>query len=93
MSSSLPPRCGETGRVPRRARGRWRRTAVVLTVMLLLFGVPWWTLLGSGTAWPTAVVVIGTLGFAVAFAGLPTLMMLGHGRRHRDWAAAVKSGS
>lgn len=79
----------ESVRPPRRAPGRWRRTAVVLTVMLLLFGVPWWTLLGSGTAWPTAVVVTGTLAFAIAFAGLPTLMMLGHGRRHRDGAAVA----
>ena len=45
--------------------------AVVLAILLLLFGVPWWTLLSSGTAWPTAVVVAGTLVFAAAFVGLP----------------------
>jgi predicted MPP superfamily phosphohydrolase len=61
---------------------------IVLAVMLLLFGVPCWTLL-AGAAWPTAVVVIGTLLFAAAFAALPALMMLGHGHRHLDWAAAV----
>ena len=57
--------------------------------MLLLFGVPWWTLLLAGNDWPTAVMVIGTLLFALAFAGLPTAMMLGHGRDHRDWAAVA----
>lgn len=61
--------------------------AVVLAVMLLLFGVPWWTLLGSGAAWPTVVFATGTLVFAAAFAAMPSLMMLGHGRRHLDWAA------
>jgi predicted MPP superfamily phosphohydrolase len=73
---------------PRPSRRRWRRMAIVLAVMLLLFGVPSWTLL-AGAAWPTAVVVIATLLFAAAFAALPALMMLGHGHRHLDWAAAV----
>lgn len=58
-------------------------------VLLLLFGVPWWTLLAAGAAWPTAVVVAGTLLFAAAFGGLPLLMMFGHGRRHLDRAAAA----
>jgi predicted MPP superfamily phosphohydrolase len=77
---------------PERSRRHWRRMAVVLAVMLLLFGVPWWTLLASGAAWPTAVFVTGTLLFAVAFVALPWLMMLGHGRRHLDWAAATGDG-
>ena len=72
-----------------RPRRRWRRLLLVLAVMLLLFGVPWWTLLAAGTAWPTATVVAGTLLFAAGFAGLPLLMMLGHGRRHLDGAAAA----
>ena len=50
---------------PRRSRHR-RRTAVVLAIMLLLFGVPWWTLLTPSAAWPTAVFVTGTLLFAAA---------------------------
>src|ERR1700750_872938 len=74
---------------PRRSGRRWRRTAIVLVITLLLFGVPWWTLLASGAAWPTAVFVICTLLFIVAFAGMPLLMTLGHGRRHLDWAAAT----
>src|SRR4051812_49267601 len=73
-------------------RRHWRRTAIVLAIMLLLFGVPWWTLLAAGAAWPTAVFVTGTLFFVVAFAALPALMMLGHGRRHLDLAAALGDG-
>jgi predicted MPP superfamily phosphohydrolase len=66
-----------------------RRVAVVITLMLLLFGVPWWTLVVAGSAWPPAVLVTGTLVFAVAAAALPLLMVLGHGRRHVDWAAVA----
>jgi hypothetical protein len=61
----------------------------VLAIMLLLFGVPWWTLVAGGAAWPTAVVVTGTLLFAAGVAAMPVLMMLGHGHRHLDWAAAA----
>ena len=76
---------------PRRTRN-WRRMAVVLTIMLLLFGVPWWTLLASGAVWPTGVFVTGTLLVVAAFIALLSLMMLGHGRRHLDWAAAAGDG-
>ena len=76
---------------PRRSRNL-RRMAVVLAIMLLLFGVPWWMLLASGQGWPTGVFVTGTLVFVAAFVALPLLMMLGHGRRHLDWAAAAGDG-
>jgi predicted MPP superfamily phosphohydrolase len=66
--------------------------AVVVGVVLLLFGVPWWTLLASGAAWPTAVFVTGTLLFVAAAAALPSLMVLGHGHRHLDRAAALGDG-
>lgn len=84
-----PAEVVEAAGLPRRSRRRWRRTAIVATIMALLFGVPWWTLLVAGTAWPTAVVVAGTLVFVAAFAGMPALMMFGHGRRHHDGAAAA----
>jgi uncharacterized protein len=75
---------------PRRGiRHYWRRVVIVLAITLLLFGVPWWTLLAPSASWPTAVFVVGTLLFVAAFAGLPLLMVFGHGRRHRDWAAAT----
>jgi uncharacterized protein len=73
---------------PHRRRRHWRRMAVVFTIMVLLFGVPWWTLLVSGAAWPVAVFVAGSLLFVAAFVALPALMVLGHGRRHLDSAAA-----
>jgi predicted MPP superfamily phosphohydrolase len=62
---------------------------VVAAIMLLLFGLPWWTLVAGGTAWPTTAVVTGTLLFGAGAAAMPVLMMLGHGHRHLDWAAAV----
>ena len=72
-----------------RSRRKWLRMAIVLAVMTLLFGVPWWTLLSAGTRWPASVVVGGSALFAAAFVGLPVLMMWGHGRSHLDWAAAT----
>jgi uncharacterized protein len=74
---------------PRRSPRHWRRIAIVLAITLLLFGVPWWTLLAPSAAWPTTVFVVGTLLFVAAFAATPLLMVFGHGRRHLDWAAAT----
>ena len=74
---------------PQRSPRRWRRMAIVLAILLLLFGVPWWTLIAPGASWPTTVVVAGTLVFAAAFAAMPLLMVFGHGRRHLDRAAAL----
>jgi len=72
-----------------RPRVRWRRLLTVSAILLILFGVPWWTVLSAGTQWPTAVVVAGTIVFVAAFTGLPALMVLGHGRRHLDRVAAI----
>lgn len=76
---------------PRRRRpGRAIRFALTLTaVLLLLFGVPWWTLLGSGNDWPTGVFVAGTIVFAVALLVFPAAMFAGHGRHHRDGPAIL----
>ena len=72
-----------------RSRPPLLRLIPVFVILLLLLGVPWWTLLSAGTRWPTAVVVVGTLVFAAVFVGLPTAMTLGHGRRHLDLAAVT----
>src|SRR5215213_10442326 len=72
-----------------RPRRRLRRLLLVFGIILLLLGVPWWTLLSTGTQWPTVVIVAGTVVFAAAFVGLPVMMTLGHGRWHLDWAAAA----
>jgi uncharacterized protein len=77
----------EPARSPRSRR--WLFLIPVLTILLVLLGVPWWTLLSAGTRWPAGVVVLGTLVFALAFVGLPASMVVGHGRRHRDWAAVT----
>jgi len=62
--------------------------ALTLTTVLgLLFGVPWWSLVMAGSDWPTPVVVAGTVLFALVLVAFPVLMVLGHGRRHLDWAA------
>ncbi|ORB31002.1 metallophosphoesterase [Mycolicibacterium parafortuitum] len=82
-----PAQVVEQQAAPRRRR-RWLRTLIVLTVMALLFGVPWWTLVMGGSAWPAGVVVAGTVLFAAGFVALPASMLLGHGRQ-RDWAAVA----
>ena len=87
MSDSQTVRAERTERP--RARRRLVRFAIVCSIMLLLFGVPWWTLLSAGTAWPAPVMAIGSAVFAVGFVGLPVAMTLGHGRSHRDWAATT----
>ncbi|GID31295.1 metallophosphoesterase [Paractinoplanes brasiliensis] len=76
---------------PRRRRpGRVIRFALTIGgVLLLLFGVPWWTLAGSGNAWPGPVRVIATVVFALALAAFPLLMFSGHGRHHRDGPAVI----
>jgi predicted MPP superfamily phosphohydrolase len=72
-----------------RSRRPLARLIPVFAILLILLGLPWWTLLSAGTQWPTAVVVAGTLAFAAVFVGLPTTMMWGHGRRHVDSAAVT----
>src|SRR3569833_1278408 len=79
----------EVESVARARPRRWRRLLVDCAIMLVLLGVPWWTLLSAGTQWPTVVIAAGTVVFAAAFVGLPVMMTLGHGRRHLDWAAAT----
>jgi len=68
--------------VPARSAARSLRPVlfalVLVTVLGLLFGVPWWIIT---QAWPAPVSVVGTVVFAVALAALPALMFLGHGRR------------
>lgn len=70
-----------------RMRARWVRLVPVFVIESILLGVPWWTLFGSGALWPSPAVVTGTAVLAGAFVALPLLMMVGHGRRHRDGAA------
>jgi predicted MPP superfamily phosphohydrolase len=84
-----PAEVVESAGRPQQSRRRWRLIAIVLAITLVLFGVPWWTLVAGGSAWPTAIIVTGTLLFAASVAAMPVLMVLGHGHRHLDWAAAL----
>jgi predicted MPP superfamily phosphohydrolase len=74
---------------PVRPRRSWRRLLIVFAIVALLLGVPWWTLLSPAADWPVAVTVAGSVVLLAAFLGLPLMMMLGHGRRHLDWAAVT----
>ncbi|MEV4704228.1 metallophosphoesterase [Actinoplanes sp. NPDC049316] len=75
---------------PRRRPGRAVRFGLIVTaVLLLLFGVPWWTLTWAGNRWPGAVFAALTAVFALALAAFPVLMFSGHGSRHRDGPARI----
>lgn len=64
-------------------------TTTLVTILLLLFGVPWWTLVMAGAQWPTPVVVLGTAAFVITLVALPTTLVLSHGRRQLDWAGVI----
>ncbi|MDN5850396.1 MAG: metallophosphoesterase [Nitrococcus sp.] len=79
----------ETAQVLPARRSRRPRGLTIAAVLIVLFGVPWWTLVGAGTQWPGVVVVAATILFINGLLALPLLMYLGHGRRSRDWAARI----
>jgi predicted MPP superfamily phosphohydrolase len=70
-----------------RRRGAVARVLVLLTVLTLLFFLPWWVLLASGAGWPAPVVVGGAILCGAAEMAFPVAMVLGHGRRQLDGAA------
>ncbi|MEV6305264.1 metallophosphoesterase [Actinoplanes sp. NPDC051861] len=73
---------------PRRRGSRAIFGGVIAAVVLLLFGVPWATLIWSGNAWPTPVFIAGTAVFVLAAAGFPVLMLRGH-TGHSDRASVI----
>jgi predicted MPP superfamily phosphohydrolase len=59
---------------------------IVITVLLLLHGLPWWRLVVA-PQWPAAATAAGTIVAVVAVIGFPLAMVSGHGRRASDrWA-------
>jgi predicted MPP superfamily phosphohydrolase len=50
---------------------------MLIVITALLFGVPWWALVGATTDWPSTGAVLGTLGFVLAAAALPALLVFG----------------
>jgi predicted MPP superfamily phosphohydrolase len=74
----------------RRSRTRPLVFGLTLAVVLgLLFGVPWWTFVLAGNAWPTGIVIAGTVLFAGAAVAFPVIMFQGHGGRHLDGMARI----
>ncbi|HEX5400859.1 MAG TPA: metallophosphoesterase [Pseudonocardiaceae bacterium] len=67
---------------------RIRFAVVLVAVLLLLFGVPWQVIVATAY-WPTPVVIIGTVVFAVALLGFPLAMTFGHARTHIDGLARL----
>ena len=65
----------------------FRRVLIVAVVVVLLFGLPAWTLLAGGAAWPWPVTALGGPLFLAGAIALPLLMMRGHGRRGSDASA------
>ena len=61
---------------------------VLVAVLLLLHGLPWWRLV-LAPHWPAAVTVAGTAVAVVALVGFPLAMWKGHGRAHRDALAVI----
>lgn len=61
---------------------------VLVVVLLLLHGLPWWRLV-LAPHWPTGVTAAGTVVAVVALVGFPLAMWQGHGRRHRDALAVA----
>ncbi|MFI6025311.1 metallophosphoesterase [Amycolatopsis magusensis] len=70
---------------PPRARRRGVFAGVVVLALLLLFGVPWATIV---LPWPEPVALAGSVLFGLAMLSFPVLMFLGHGRGS-DRAAVV----
>jgi len=66
----------------------YRRVLLISAILVLLFVVPWWTLVAA-PAWPTPVAVLGSVLIGLCFVGLPCLLFLGQGPRQSDAATAV----
>ena len=58
-------------------------SATVASILALLFGYPWWSLV-IRPDWPTAVTIIGTVVFAALLIALPATMVLSNGHTDRD---------
>jgi len=56
---------------------------VLVLVLLLLHGIPWWMLVLQ-PQWPGSITVLGSVLAMAGLVGLPLAMWKGHGRAHRD---------
>jgi len=62
--------------------------AVLVTVLVVLHGVPWWVLV-MAPDWPASVTTCATILTVLVAAGFPLAMWRGHGARHRDGLAVA----
>ena len=87
-----PPAGAQPGPLPATPPGRRGRPSafigVVVLVLLLLHGLPWWRLVFA-PQWPMPVTLIGTVIAVVALVGFPLAMVRGHGRHHSDRLAVL----
>jgi uncharacterized protein len=67
---------------------RGQLVVVPILALLLLFAVPWWTLV-LAPDWGTAATIAGTAVFALGLVTMPVAMVRGHGRRQRDGGARL----
>ncbi|WP_454199171.1 metallophosphoesterase [Nocardia sp. Marseille-Q1738] len=65
------------------------RLVPFLAIPAVLFLLPWWTLVAAPTQGTGSLFWLGSALFAVAFAGLPVSMYLGHGPVQSDAASIV----
>ncbi|HET8551893.1 MAG TPA: metallophosphoesterase [Gammaproteobacteria bacterium] len=72
----------------RRSLRRVSVTATIIAILLVLFGLPWWTLVAAGARWPSRIFIGATIAVAAALVSFFPLMYLGH-RKHQDWAARI----
>ncbi len=70
---------------------RIRFATVLIAVLTVLHGLPWW-LLVIAPHWSTAGTVAGSAVAAVAVVAFPLAMVLGHGPGHRDRLAVAGDG-
>ncbi|MGA9870980.1 MAG: metallophosphoesterase [Rhodococcus sp. (in: high G+C Gram-positive bacteria)] len=90
MTEQAPPDTerSSTARAPGATRRRLLRTATVVLVVGLLFGVPLWTVFFAGADWPVAVRLAGCALIVIAALALPVTMAAGHAGG-RDGAARI----
>ncbi|WP_240490923.1 metallophosphoesterase [Amycolatopsis vancoresmycina] len=67
---------------------RGQLVVVPLLALVVLFTVPWWTLV-LAPDWGTAGTLAGTAVFALAMVAMPVAMVRGHARRQQDGAARL----
>ncbi|KZF12098.1 MAG: metallophosphoesterase [Rhodococcus sp. (in: high G+C Gram-positive bacteria)] len=80
MARTGPTEVDDVASAPRRLSRRILVTSTVVLVVVLLFGVPLWTVFFAGSEWPTALQIAGCVLVGGAAFALPAAMAAGHAR-------------